>query len=68
MILAMICCYLLVGAVLWAGASETGQPFAVLPEIQHEFKPVPDGTQIIHSFKIQNTGTAALDIEKVRTG
>ena len=68
MILAMICCHLLLGAVLWADASETGQPFAVLPEVQYEFKTVPDGTEIHHSFKIQNTGTAALNIEKVRTG
>ena len=68
-LLVLICCSLLAGSISWSGASEdTGQPVAVLPEVQYEFKPVPDGTQIHHGFQIQNKGTAPLNIEKVRTG
>ncbi len=64
----MIFCLLLAGTISWAGATEDGQPIAVLPEVQYEFKPVPEGTQIHHGFKIQNKGTATLNIEKIRTG
>ncbi len=67
-ILMMICCLLLAGAISWTEASAEGQPIAVLPEIRYEFEPVPDGTQIHHDFIIQNKGTATLKIEKVRTG
>ncbi len=64
----MIGCLLRAGAISWNEASAEGQPVAVLPEIQYEFEPVPDGTQIQHGFIIQNKGTATLKIEKVRTG
>lgn len=68
-LLLLICCSLLAGSISWSGASaDTGQPVAVLPEIQYEFKPVPEGTQIHHGFKILNKGTATLNIEKIRTG
>ena len=68
-LLVLICSVLLAGSVSWTDANaDTGQPTAVLPEIQYEFKPVPEGTQIHHDLKIQNKGTAPLNIEKVRTG
>jgi hypothetical protein len=69
MLFLLICCSFLVVLISWSGASaDTGQPIAVLPEIQYEFKPVPEGTQIHHGFKIQNKGTAPLNIEKIKTG
>ena len=68
-LLLLLCCSILAGSISWSSASaDTGQPVAVLPEVQHEFKPVPDGTQIQYGFIIQNKGTAVLNIEKVRTG
>ena len=68
-LLLLFCCAILAGSLSWSGASaDSGRPIAVLPEVQYEFKPVPDGTQIQHGFKIQNKGTAVLNIEKVRTG
>ena len=68
-LLLLICCSFLAGSISWSGASaDTGQPIAVLPEIQYEFKPVPEGTEIHHGIIIQNKGTATLNIEKVRTG
>ncbi|HIJ56005.1 MAG TPA: hypothetical protein HPQ03_07760 [Deltaproteobacteria bacterium] len=68
-LLLLVCCSFLAGLFSWSGASaDTDQPIAVLPEIQYEFKPVPEGTQIHHGFQIQNKGTATLNIEKVRTG
>lgn len=68
-VLIIICGSLFAAFISWNGVfADTGQPMAVLPETQYKFQPVPDGTQINHSFKIQNKGTAPLNIQKVRTG
>ena len=68
-LLILICCTLWVSSVFRTDAqADTGQPKAVLPEVQYEFEPVPEGTQIHHDLNIQNKGTAPLNIEKVRTG
>ncbi len=49
--------------------TDTGDvPIAHVPEDTYQFEPVPEGTQVTHTFKIQNKGTAILKIEKVRTG
>ena len=68
-LLLLFGCTVLAGSIACSSASaDSGQPVAVLPEVQYEFNPVPDGTQIQHGFIIQNKGTAVLNIEKVRTG
>ena len=46
----------------------TETPSAVLPELQYEFDPVVDGTQITRDFTIKNTGSGPLAITKVKTG
>jgi len=50
------------------GGVEEGQAKPVISNNVFEFKPVLDGTEIIHDFVIQNTGTATLEIEKIETG
>jgi hypothetical protein len=44
------------------------RPLAYFPEIQHEFSPVLEGTEVTHDFIIQNKGTLPLVVEKVHTG
>lgn len=43
-------------------------PAAFLASNSYEFQAVPEGTQIIHDFKIQNKGSAPLMIENVKPG
>ena len=43
-------------------------PVAVFPETEYPFEAVADGIEIRHDFIVQNTGTAELDIKKVKTG
>lgn len=43
-------------------------PVAELAEEQHTFDPVPEGSFVLHEFRIQNTGEAILEISKVKTG
>jgi len=50
-------------------ATVTGEkPSAMLPELQYEFDPVVDGTEITHDFSIKNTGSGTLAIDQVKTG
>lgn len=42
-------------------------PSAILPDAQHEFGAVVEGTVVTHDFILQNKGTALLEIKKVRT-
>jgi hypothetical protein len=44
------------------------QPIAVLSENQYQFAPVLEGTRVRHTFVLKNTGTAPLEIQRVRTG
>lgn len=53
--------------VSYCGAEES-QAEAVISNNVFEFKPVLDGTEVIHDFIIKNTGTATLEIEKIETG
>jgi hypothetical protein len=63
---------LLTGAAGFFGsnpeADSGGSPVAVVAEGAYRFEPVPEGTPVTHEFKIQNTGTAPLRIERVNTG
>ena len=43
-------------------------PSAFVPESSFTFAPVTDGTEISHSYVIQNRGNALLEIESVKTG
>lgn len=49
-------------------ASSTGAPAAVIKNAEYEFEPVIEGTEVIHEFIVENTGTAPLQIENIKTG
>lgn len=51
-----------------AAPASVEKPAVVLPELQYEFDPVVDGTQVTHGFKIKNTGDGPLAILQVKTG
>jgi len=66
---AFLSLILLVGlSVVSYGEVEEGQAKAVISKNVFEFEPVLDGAEVIHDFVIQNTGKAALEIEKIETG
>lgn len=44
------------------------EPSVKLDGSTYEFDPVPEGTQIEHSYVIQNTGDAPLHIHKIHAG
>ena len=46
----------------------TGHPIAVIEDNQLEFDPVLDGAEVVHTFVVENTGTAPLIIDKIKTG
>lgn len=48
--------------------SQSAGPAIIVPEAQFEFKPVVEGTEVIHGFTVRNTGDGPLTIERVRTG
>ena len=52
-------------------AQETKQsagPRMEIAQERFEFEPVPEGAEIIHEFRVKNSGEAPLRIERVRTG
>jgi uncharacterized protein DUF1573 len=66
--------YLLIAAIgavsivsAFADGASQDSPIAFIPDKTYEFKTVPEGTQVTHTFKIQNTGTAPLLIVNVKT-
>jgi len=65
----IITCILLLSGVaaIGAGPLEQGTPVAVVPLPDHAFKPVLEGTEVLHNFIIQNQGSVVLDIKKVKT-
>ena len=65
---AVISIILAPAAVLNAAEADPATPTAVLPEPGYVFDSVPEGIDVLHDFPIQNTGTAILNIEKVKTG
>ena len=42
-------------------------PSAYFPETHYQFTSVPEGTEIVHDFVVQNRGDAPLSIDNVRT-
>ena len=60
-------CIFLVGPVSAETVSQD-LPVAFLPEKSYQFQPVPEGTEITHTFKIQNKGSAPLQILKIIPG
>jgi hypothetical protein len=46
--------------------SQKDHPRAVVTQMEYEFDPVFEGTQIKHDFMIENRGTAPLVIQNVR--
>jgi len=59
--------------VTQAGFAENAKQTAPRPEIKiiessYTFKTIAEGEEIIHDFTFKNTGTALLDILKVRPG
>jgi hypothetical protein len=55
-------------ATVSLGAEDQPLATAFFPETSYEFTPVLDGAKVVHEFVIQNTGTAMLKVEKVKTG
>ena len=56
------------------GASVSGQetvkvpaPLAIVLQPVHEFEPVLEGDEVVHSFAVENKGDAELVIERVQT-
>jgi hypothetical protein len=46
----------------------TPEPAAFLPQANHKFEPVVEGTRVVHDFILQNKGTAPLEIIKLSSG
>jgi len=67
--IACLSLILLVGlSVISYGGAEQDQAKAVIGNSLFEFKPVLEGSEVVHDFIIQNAGKATLEIEKVETG
>jgi hypothetical protein len=45
-----------------------GTPAIQIPESTYDFGEVPEGGEVVHDFKIKNTGKAELVIERVQPG
>jgi hypothetical protein len=63
--------FLFISGIISAGyirAEESGAlPKAVIEQTSFEFSPVIAGSDVTHVFKIQNTGTANLNIPGIYT-
>ncbi len=68
--LAVMCACLLCVIVSAYGASgQDGRPPGLfVPYDSHEFSPVPDGVEVVHTYVVQNTGAEPVYIHKVQTG
>ncbi len=69
--LVFVMCILTVFALATVcGAQEPQKesPVAAAPQPRYDFAPVPEGTEVVHDFILQNKGNALLVIEKVKTG
>ena len=57
-------------SAVYCGSAEGARkgPQAYLPETVFEFKPVVEGTEIVHKFILQNRGDAVLEILKIESG
>ena len=69
--LVFVMCILAVFAqatVFGAQEPRKESPVAAVPEPRYDFAPVPEGSEVLHDFTVQNKGTAPLVIEKIKTG
>lgn len=57
-----LCCF--AGAAI----AEEGKPVAVIEAGTHDFGDAWEGSDVIHDFKIKNTGDADLEIKSVKAG
>ncbi|MEZ4526061.1 MAG: DUF1573 domain-containing protein [Desulfobacterales bacterium] len=55
------------GTLCFGAGEEAKTPLAFVAQAVHEFEPVLDGDEVIHSFAVQNRGNAELRIERVQT-
>ncbi len=51
-----------------APAASPEAPVLQIPEATHDFGEVFEGVEVVHDFKIKNTGKGELQIEQVRPG
>lgn len=65
---AVTCLMLHAPASLAGDATDAGVPGVKVPDSSFTFSPVVEGTQVVHSFVVENRGSAELKIEKVKTG
>ena len=49
-------------------AAAQGIPVVQIPEPKYDFGEAVEGSEVIHDFKIMNTGKVELQIEQVRPG
>jgi hypothetical protein len=59
---------LLSAACCWSAEQSVKGPQAYLPDNIFEFKPVVEGTGIVHEFILLNQGDAPLEILKIESG
>lgn len=55
------------GEVATAGEAEFKAPGAEFQDPQFVFKPVPEGTKVVHHFVVRNSGNDTLFIKGVKT-
>ncbi|MBW1700065.1 MAG: hypothetical protein JRK26_25130 [Deltaproteobacteria bacterium] len=63
-----VCSLLLFTAAFAADYNGQKQPLVFIPQTVYRFSQIVDGNEIMHDFIIRNKGSAALIIEKVKTG
>ena len=57
-----------IGGAIHSQEDSKNVPVAVFPEASFDFGSVPEGTQVVHEYKIRNMGSALLKIKRVRAG
>lgn len=55
-------------ACCWSAEASGKGPKAYLPDNVFEFKPVVEGTEIVHEFILRNQGDAPLKVLKIESG
>jgi len=50
-----------------ASGQAAEKPVAFFPETTFNFSPVLEGTEVSHDFVVRNTGSAVLEISRVKT-
>jgi len=60
--------FFLMGTAAAVAKSADASPAAFLPETIHTFKPVIEGTEVVHDFILRNAGSETLYIENLKSG